>query len=90
MEGSAVNSIGLALGTPNSYFNLFRLLLAALHFNANWDRHMARTSHGEARYAVRYPRVRKGGWVVRPIKENPSYGECFQPQNVIFVSYHCM
>lgn len=52
----------------------YRLLLAALHFNNNGNRDVARTSEGEARYAVRYPRFRKGGWVVRPIKEKPSYG----------------
>ncbi|XP_077060965.1 uncharacterized protein LOC143713501 [Siphateles boraxobius] len=51
-----------------------RLLLAALHFNSNGNRDVARTSEGEARYAVRYPRFRKGGWVVHPIKEKPSYG----------------
>ncbi|XP_077089989.1 uncharacterized protein LOC143741602 [Siphateles boraxobius] len=50
-----------------------RLLLAALHFNNNGDRDSARTNDGEVRYAVRYPRFRKGGWVVRPIKEKPSY-----------------
>ncbi|KAK9977233.1 hypothetical protein ABG768_019054 [Culter alburnus] len=52
----------------------YRLLLAALHFNSNGNRDVARTSEGEARYAVRYPRFRKGGWVVHPIKEKPSYG----------------
>ncbi|XP_039637914.1 uncharacterized protein LOC120546783 [Perca fluviatilis] len=41
-----------------------RLLLAALHFNNNGDRELARTNSGEARYTVRYPRFRKGGWVV--------------------------
>ncbi|KAG1959839.1 hypothetical protein F2P79_005978 [Pimephales promelas] len=50
-----------------------RLLLAALHFNHNGSREVARTSDGEACYAVRYPRFRKGGWVVRPVKEKPSY-----------------
>lgn len=52
----------------------YRLLLAALHYNSNGNRDVARTSEGEARYAVRYPRFRKGGWVVHPIKEKPSYG----------------
>ncbi|KAG1944833.1 hypothetical protein F2P79_014357 [Pimephales promelas] len=55
-----------------------RLLLAALHFNHNGSREVARTSDGEACYAVRYPRFRKGGWVVRPVKEKPSYGGQFQ------------
>lgn len=52
----------------------YRLLLAALHFNSNGSREVAQTSDGEVYYAVRYPRFRKGGWVVRPVKEKPSYG----------------
>ncbi|KAI4805509.1 hypothetical protein KUCAC02_010119 [Chaenocephalus aceratus] len=50
-----------------------KLLMAALHFKHNSSREVARTSDGEVRYAVRYPRFCKGGWVVRPIKEKPSY-----------------
>ncbi|XP_073668046.1 uncharacterized protein [Paramisgurnus dabryanus] len=60
--------------TGFSFLGMYsRLLLAALHFNHNSDRQDAQTSDGEARYAVRYPRFRKGGWVVRPVKEKPSY-----------------
>ncbi|XDV25561.1 hypothetical protein PO909_029461, partial [Leuciscus waleckii] len=60
--------------TGFSFLGMYsRLLLAALHFNNNGDRDVARTNNGEVRYAVRYPRFRKGGWVVRPIKEKPSY-----------------
>ncbi|KAF3840279.1 hypothetical protein F7725_018996, partial [Dissostichus mawsoni] len=45
-----------------------------LHFAPkHTGREVARTSDGEVRYAVRYPRFCKGGWVVRPIKEKPSY-----------------
>jgi len=67
----AFHCIGLAL----DYLLIsYRLLLAALHYNSNGNRDVAQTSEGEARYAVRYPRFRKGGWVVHPIKEKPSYG----------------
>ncbi|XP_067281531.1 uncharacterized protein [Pseudorasbora parva] len=60
--------------TGFSFLGMYsRLLLAALHFNSNGNRDVARTSEGEGRYAVRYPRFRKGGWVVHPIKEKPSY-----------------
>lgn len=48
--------------------------MAALHYNNNGSREVACTAGGEEYYAVRYPRFRKGGWVVRPIKEKPSYG----------------
>ncbi|KAK0135730.1 hypothetical protein N1851_028407 [Merluccius polli] len=60
--------------TGFSFLGMYsRLLLAVLHFNENGDRDVSRTNSGEARYAVRYPRFRKGGWVVRPINEKPSY-----------------
>ncbi|KAK2907312.1 hypothetical protein Q8A67_006297 [Cirrhinus molitorella] len=51
-----------------------KLLLAAQYFNHNGSREVAQTSDGEVCYAVRYPRFRKGGWVVCPVKEKPSYG----------------
>uniref|UniRef100_A0A671TX43 Uncharacterized protein n=1 Tax=Sparus aurata TaxID=8175 RepID=A0A671TX43_SPAAU len=61
--------------TGFSFLGMYsRLLLAALHFNSNGSREVAQTSDGEVYYAVRYPRLRKGGWVVRPVKEKPSYG----------------
>ncbi|KAF3842820.1 hypothetical protein F7725_001669 [Dissostichus mawsoni] len=65
LEGQARDKEWLEPGTT--------LLMAALHFNHNSSREVARTSDGEVRYAVRYPRFCKGGWVVRPIKEKPSY-----------------
>ncbi|KAK1888602.1 54S ribosomal protein L37 mitochondrial [Dissostichus eleginoides] len=65
LEGQAKDKEWLEPGTT--------LLMAALHFNHNSSREVARTSDGEVRYAVRYARFCKGGWVVRPIKEKPSY-----------------
>ncbi|KAJ4942396.1 hypothetical protein JOQ06_012262 [Pogonophryne albipinna] len=60
--------------TGFSFLGMYsRLLMAALHINHNSSREVARTSDGEVRYAVRYPRFCKGGWVVRPIKEKPLY-----------------
>ncbi|XP_056455475.1 uncharacterized protein LOC130389635 [Gadus chalcogrammus] len=60
--------------TGFSFLGMYsRLLLAALHYNHNGSREVARTHDGEVQYGVRYPRFRKGGWVVRPVKEKPSY-----------------
>lgn len=67
------------------YFH-YRLLLAALHFNSNGSREVAQTSDGELCYAFRFPRFRKGGWVVRPVKEMPSYGKLFQS----LLKYYCV
>uniref|UniRef100_A0A8C5BTL6 Uncharacterized protein n=1 Tax=Gadus morhua TaxID=8049 RepID=A0A8C5BTL6_GADMO len=61
--------------TGFSYHGMYsRLLLAALHYNYNANRETARRSDGLERYSVRYPRFRKGAWVVVPIKEKASYG----------------
>ncbi|XP_059891693.1 uncharacterized protein LOC132445623 [Gadus macrocephalus] len=61
--------------TGFSYHGMYsRLLLAALHYNCNANRETARRSDGLERYSVRYPRFRKGAWVVVPIKEKASYG----------------
>ncbi|XP_056437954.1 uncharacterized protein LOC130374996 [Gadus chalcogrammus] len=61
--------------TGFSYQGMYsRLLLAALHYNCNANRETARRSDGLERYSVRYPRFRKGAWVVVPIKEKASYG----------------
>ncbi|XP_078025289.1 uncharacterized protein LOC117260943 [Epinephelus lanceolatus] len=60
--------------TSFSFLGMYsRLLLAALHYNNNGSREIARTSDGEACFAVSYPRFRKGDCVVRPVKEKPSY-----------------
>uniref|UniRef100_A0A8C5CYT8 Uncharacterized protein n=1 Tax=Gadus morhua TaxID=8049 RepID=A0A8C5CYT8_GADMO len=61
--------------TGFSYHGMYsRLLLTALHYNCNANRETARISYGLERYSVRYPRFRKGAWVVVPIKEKASYG----------------
>lgn len=53
----------------------YRLLLAALHYNYNGSREVAQTSGGVAKYAVQYPRFRKGEHTVQPIKQKASYGQ---------------
>ncbi|KAL0984617.1 hypothetical protein UPYG_G00144210 [Umbra pygmaea] len=61
--------------TGFSYLGMYsRLLLAALHYNFNANRETARKSDGAEKYCVRYPRFRKGAYVVRPIKQKASYG----------------
>ncbi|CAM4572695.1 unnamed protein product [Leuciscus chuanchicus] len=62
--------------TGFSYLGMYsRLLLAALHYNCNGSREVAQTSGGVAKYAMQYPRFRKGEHTVRPIKQKASYGQ---------------
>ncbi|KAM7309495.1 uncharacterized protein ISCGN_013126 [Ixodes scapularis] len=48
--------------------------MAILHYNANADRKQARTREGKLRFSLRFPKSRKGEWVLRPVIEAPSYG----------------
>ena len=52
----------------------YRLQLAALHFNENTKRSQAVTKQGTRRYDVVYPKYKKGGYVVKKILENATYG----------------
>ena len=55
----------------------YRLYLAALyiHYNENGGRKQAETKKGEKRYAILYPKFKKGGHIVRKLKEDCSYGK---------------
>ena len=44
-----------------------RLQLAALHYNENSKRGQAKTKTGDKRYAVQFPKYKKGGYIVRKL-----------------------
>ena len=54
---------------------LFRLALAALHFNENASREQAVTSQGEERYDILFPKYKRGGHIVRKVTVNPTYSK---------------
>ena len=54
---------------------MYRTLIAALHFNENCGRKHAVTKKGEHRYSIVYPKYKKGGYVVKRIVEDPTYGK---------------
>ena len=54
---------------------LCRLQLAALHFNENTNRNQAATKQGTKRYDVVFPKYKKGGYVVKKILVNATYGK---------------
>ena len=54
----------------------FRLKLAALHFNENSNREQALTIKGEERYDIVFPKYKYGGYIVRKVLKDPTYGNC--------------
>ena len=54
---------------------MFRSQIAALHFNEKANREQARTQHGEQRYDIIYPKFKKGGYIVKKVTVNQTYGK---------------
>lgn len=54
---------------------IFRHQLAALHFNENSNRDQAVTQEGTSRYKIIFPKYKRGGYVVRKVPTDPTYGE---------------
>ena len=52
---------------------VFRVQLAALHFNENNNRAQATMKQGEDRYDVVFPKYKKGGYIVRKVTVDPTY-----------------
>ena len=57
---------------------LFRLSLSALHYNENSDRLQNVTVDGRPRYSMKYPKAKKGGYALQPVKGPPTYGTFIQ------------
>ncbi|CAN8020745.1 unnamed protein product, partial [Ixodes persulcatus] len=74
----AFHSLLIHFTPKSSHFSydglVARTCMAILHYNANADRKRARTSEGKLRFSLRFPKSRKGEWVLRPVMEAPSYG----------------
>ena len=56
---------------------LYRLQLAALHFNENTNRTQAVTKQGTRRYDVVFPKCKKGGYIVKKILVNATHGKAW-------------
>lgn len=55
----------------------FRLQLAALHFNENSSRSQATTNEGKERFAMRFPKFKKGQATVSKVLTDATYGKYF-------------
>lgn len=49
--------------------------MSALHFNENSGRSQARTKGGTLKHDIRYPKYKQGGFVVRKVLEDATFGE---------------
>ena len=58
-------------------FLLFRLLLAALHYNEKSDRLQAVTKEGKPCYSIRFPKHKKGEYSVRKEKTAATCGNYY-------------
>ena len=75
MQCRTIYLITLYTFTNNYTFILcHRLQLAAMHYNENSERMQSVTLAGRPRYAIRFPKSKKGGYVVRAEKTRPTYG----------------
>ena len=53
----------------------YRLYLAAMHYNENADRAQALDKHGQRRFAIKFPKYKKGAFSVSPVKEPATFCE---------------
>ena len=52
-----------------------RLLLAALHFNENFQREQAKTASGSERIRIVFPKQKKGEYTPKPVPVPKTYSE---------------
>ena len=57
----------------NVYIDIYRITLAALHYNENGMRDQAVTKAWKKRYSIVYPKFKKGGYTVREVKVNCTF-----------------
>lgn len=51
-----------------------RTILTALHFNENVGRQQSTTQQGELMFSIHYPKYKLGGYIVRKVLEDPTFG----------------
>ena len=71
------------------YAGMYRLKLAALHFNENCDLEHATTQGGSQRWKIIYPKYKKGEAVAKKIKVDSTFGKSIHHKYVFNVTYPC-
>ena len=74
-----------------TYTSTSRLLFAALHYNNNnSSKQQAVTKAGEEQYPILFPKYKKGGYIVRKVMKESSYGKCsLKLRHNIYTMYTC-
>ena len=67
-----------------------RLKRAALHFNENSNREQVVTINGEERYDIVFPKYKYGGYIVRKVLKDPTYGNCGTYTQLVNVEPTCI
>lgn len=60
-----------------SFLLFFRLLLAVMHYNENSERVQATNRDGELQYSINYPKAKQGGYTVKKVLNDCTYGKVF-------------
>ena len=67
-----------------SYRGMYcRIILAAMHYNENAQRKQAVNKSGEPVYSLHFPRFKKGGFTVRPVRSTATYGYIIKLMDVL-------
>lgn len=59
-----------------NYYN-HRLLMAALHFNENYNREQAKTRDGKERIKIAFPKQKRGEFTPKPVPVSKTYRKLF-------------
>jgi hypothetical protein len=70
---SVINYFALKLLVFSYHGMIARLLLAALHYNENAQRKQATTRDRILRFAIKYPKYKKGGYSVRVVRRESTF-----------------
>ena len=54
-------------------YNFYRLLMAALHFNKNYNRAQAKRASGNERIRIVYPKHKQGEFIPKPVPVPKTY-----------------
>ena len=70
----SLNPKPLRLQSINVSIHCFRLCLPVIHYHENSDRLQKVTANSRSKYVIKYPKSKKGGHSLIPVKSAATYG----------------